>query len=48
MAVVVEGENIGENFGGGTYALPVASAVLKKYFEKKAAAAVEKQKFQVQ
>jgi penicillin-binding protein 2 len=48
MAVVVEGENIGENFGGGTYALPVASAVMKKYFEKKAAGAVEKQKFQVQ
>ena len=39
MAVVVEGENIGENFGGGTYALPVASAVMKKYFEKKAIAA---------
>jgi penicillin-binding protein 2 len=52
VAVVVEGEDIvgaGESFGGGTYALPVASAVLKKYFEKKETAAiVEKQKFQVQ
>ena len=49
MAVVVEGENIGENFGGGTYAIPVASAVLKKYFEKKtAAAAADAQKFKVQ
>ena len=49
MAVVVEGETIGENFGGGTYAIPVASAVLRKYFEKKEAAAlIEKEKFQVQ
>ena len=49
VAVVVEGENIGENFGGGTYALPVASAVLKKYFEKKAVAAnPAKQKYQMQ
>jgi len=49
MAVVVEGEKIGENFGGGSYAVPVASAVLKKYFEKKEAAALaEKQKFHVQ
>ena len=39
MAIVVEGENIGENYGGGTYAVPVASAVLKKYFEKKTIAA---------
>ncbi len=49
LAVVVEGENIGENFGGGSYALPVASAVLKKYFEKKEAAAiVAREKFQLQ
>lgn len=35
MAVMVEGENIGENFAGGMYAAPVAALVLKKYFEKK-------------
>ena len=39
IAVMVEGENLGETFGGGTYALPVADAILKKYFEKKSAAA---------
>lgn len=35
MAVMIEGDTIGENFGGGDYAVPVAGAVLKKYFEKK-------------
>lgn len=35
MAIMVEGENIGENFAGGMYAAPVAALVLKKYFEKK-------------
>jgi len=39
IAVMVEGENLGETFGGGTYAMPVAHAILKKYFEKKTAAA---------
>ncbi|HEY4247192.1 MAG TPA: penicillin-binding transpeptidase domain-containing protein [Lacunisphaera sp.] len=49
VSVVVEGETIGENFGGGTNALPVASAVLKKYFEKKAIASnTEKRKYEVQ
>ncbi|NBQ58871.1 MAG: peptidoglycan glycosyltransferase, partial [Opitutaceae bacterium] len=35
MAVMIEGETLGENFGGGRYAAPVAGSVLKKYFEKK-------------
>ena len=39
IAVMIEGGNLGETFGGGTYALPVAHAIMKKYFEKKSAAA---------
>jgi len=39
IAVMIEGENLGENFGGGMYAVPVADAILKKYFAKKEAAA---------
>lgn len=35
IAVTVEGDTIGESFAGGTYAAPVASAIMKKYFEKK-------------
>lgn len=35
MAVVLEGENLGEEFGGGRQSAPVAAAVMKKYFEKK-------------
>lgn len=35
MAVMIEGDTIGENFGGGDYSAPVASAILQKYFEKK-------------
>lgn len=35
IAVVAEGEILGEAYAGGTYAAPVASAILKKYFEKK-------------
>lgn len=35
MAIAVEGDTPGEEFGGGLHAAPVASAVLKKYFEKK-------------
>jgi penicillin-binding protein 2 len=34
IAVAVEGTTPGENFGGGREAAPIASAVLKKYFEK--------------
>jgi penicillin-binding protein 2 len=36
IAVMLEGDVAGENYGGGRYASPVASAILKKYFEKKA------------
>ncbi|MEO7414664.1 MAG: penicillin-binding transpeptidase domain-containing protein [Opitutaceae bacterium] len=35
IAVTVEGDTIGEAYAGGTYAAPIASAILKKYFEKK-------------
>jgi penicillin-binding protein 2 len=38
MAVMIEGDTPGEEFGGGFHAAPVASAVLKKYFAKKALA----------
>jgi len=34
VAVSVEGDVPGETFAGGRYAVPVASAILKKYFEK--------------
>jgi penicillin-binding protein 2 len=37
IAVAIEGTTPGENFGGGREAAPVASAVLRKYFEKKRA-----------
>ena len=33
-AVAIEGDTLGESFGGAHYAAPVAAAVLKKYFEK--------------
>lgn len=39
MAVAIEGDTAGENFGGGMHAAPIAAAVMKKYFEKKASAA---------
>jgi penicillin-binding protein 2 len=32
IAVAIEGDQPGENFAGGRYALPVASAILKTYF----------------
>jgi penicillin-binding protein 2 len=35
VAVAVEGDVLGENFEGGRNAAPVASVILKKYFEKK-------------
>jgi penicillin-binding protein 2 len=35
MAVMLEGDTIGENFGGGRNSAPIAAVVLKKYFEKK-------------
>lgn len=35
VAVMLEGDTPGEEYGGGRYAAPLANAVLKKYFEKK-------------
>ncbi len=35
MAVMLEGDTIGETFGGGRNAGPVAATVIKKYFENK-------------
>ena len=34
VAVAIEGDTPGENFGGGRYAAPVTQAVLKTWFEK--------------
>jgi len=39
IAVMLEGEVLGETFGGGTYAAPVANSIMKKYFAKKTAEA---------
>jgi penicillin-binding protein 2 len=38
VAVAIEGDKPGETFAGGLYAVPVASAILKKYFAPKPAA----------
>ena len=35
IAVMLEGDKLGESFGGGFHSAPVASSILKKYFEKK-------------
>ncbi len=35
IAVALEGDTPGEEFGGGRASSPIASAILKKYFEKK-------------
>jgi penicillin-binding protein 2 len=35
IAVMIEGDTIGETFYGGVNSGPIASAILKKYFEKK-------------
>jgi penicillin-binding protein 2 len=35
VAVAIDGTKPGENFGGGLEASPIASAILRKYFEKK-------------
>lgn len=40
ISVMLEGDTIGENFGGGANAAPIASAIMKKYFAKKNGAAV--------
>jgi penicillin-binding protein 2 len=37
VAVAIEGDKAGEAFAGGLYAVPVASAILRKYFEKQRA-----------
>jgi penicillin-binding protein 2 len=37
IAVAIDGTNPGENFGGGREATPIASAILKKFFEKRRA-----------
>ncbi|PTX97779.1 penicillin-binding transpeptidase domain-containing protein [Opitutus sp. ER46] len=37
VAVAIEGENLGEEYGGGRNSAPVAGMILRKYFEKKAA-----------
>lgn len=34
LAVAIEGDTAGEEFGGGLYAAPVASAILRAYFKK--------------
>ena len=47
VAVMIEGENIGESYGGGRNAAPVANAVLKKYFEKKSRPATQPANFKV-
>ncbi|MEY4939414.1 MAG: hypothetical protein RIQ93_1149 [Verrucomicrobiota bacterium] len=36
VAVMVEGENLNEEFGGGRQSAPIAASVMKKYFENKA------------
>jgi penicillin-binding protein 2 len=41
LAIAVDGP-LGESFGGGPQASPIASAILKKYFEKKRAAVAVK------
>jgi penicillin-binding protein 2 len=35
IAVMLEGDTPGEEFGGGRHSAPVAAAIVKKYFEKK-------------
>jgi len=35
IAVAIEGDTAGEEFGGGLYAAPVASQILQEYFKKK-------------
>lgn len=36
IATVVKGDKLDEEFGGGTFAAPVAGKILQKYFDKKA------------
>jgi len=39
IAVALEGDTVGETYGGGVNAAPVANAIIRKYFEKKNAPA---------
>ena len=48
IAVMLDGDEIGESFGGGSNASPVANTILKKYFEKKNRPPEESGKFKVQ
>lgn len=41
IAVAIEGDTPGEAYAGGTYAVPVAASILKKYFELKSEAAAD-------
>jgi penicillin-binding protein 2 len=36
VAVMMEGDTIGESYGGGLEAAPIANAIIKKYMEKRA------------
>lgn len=47
VAVMLEGDTIGETYGGGRNAGPVANAILKKYFEKKNQPKVQPVNFKV-
>lgn len=47
IAVVLQGDTIGETFGGGLNAAPVANQIVRKYFEKKNAPAVPKPEFKL-
>jgi len=47
IAVQLEGDTIGETYGGGTNAAPVANEIIRKYFEKKNAPAVQKTEFKL-
>ena len=47
VAIMLEGDTIGESYGGGRNAAPVADLILKKYFEKKSAPAVPPVSFKV-
>lgn len=47
IAVMLEGDTVGETYGGGVNAAPVANAIIRKYFEKKNAPAVPKAEFKL-
>jgi penicillin-binding protein 2 len=47
LAVMIEGDELGESLAGGIYAASVADVILKKYFEKKNAPAVPPVSFKV-